>query len=149
MATLKKSRGSQAIQSVEFVWFVTDDMLNPSGVSKTFGSGEVAALAFDVIGLPMNAVVVGGDVTTETAVTGSTAYNVIVGDSGTTNRYLGTTDKTAAGRTALVPTGFVNASALPVRVTVTPTVAVSTAGKLRLRVDFIIRDRAAEVTSSD
>ena len=86
----------------------------------------------------------GGEVVTTTAFTGSTAYNVIVGDADSTNRYLGTTDKTTAARTALVPTGYVS-TGQNIRLTVTPTVAAVTAGAITVRVQYVIPGCAHEV----
>lgn len=135
---------AQRVMCAEFTFEIGDTMTNTSGAADAFATA--AAHAFDIIDLPTNAIVVGGEVVTETAFTGSTAYNVIVGDSGSTNRYLTTTDKTTAARTALVPTGYVYETALPIRLTVTPTVATATAGKMTVRVQYIVRNKAEEVT---
>jgi hypothetical protein len=145
MANLTAARQSQFVMEAEFVFSIGDTMTNTSGAEDNFHT--VAAHIFDVINLPPNAIVVGGEVVTETAVTGSTAYNITVGDSGVANRYLGTTDRTAAGRTALVPTGFVS-DGENLRLTVTPTVAASTAGKISVKVMYIQRGRANENVTS-
>lgn len=145
MAALKQSRTAQYALWQEFVFSIGDTMTNTSGAADAFAT--VAAHVFDVINLPPNATVVGGEVVTDTAFTGSTAYNVKVGDSVTDNRYLGTTDKTAAGRTALVPTGFIGAGE-SIRLTVTPTVATATAGKITLRVNYTVLGRANEIQAS-
>lgn len=142
MAVLKASRTAQYSLHAQFTFSIGDSMVNASGNSDTFDT--VAAHAFDVIPLPVGAVVIGGDLTTETAFTGSTAYNCIVGDSASTNRYLTTTDKTTAARTALAPTGYVSLGE-NIRLTVTPTVATATAGKLTLRVSYVVNGRANEV----
>ena len=129
----------------EFTFNVLDTMVNTSGANDGFAT--VATHVFDVINLPAYATVVGGEVVTETAVTGSTAYNVSVGDSVSATRYLGVTDKTNAARTALVPTGFVGAGE-NIRLTVTPTVAASTGGTITLRVMYVIRGRGNEVQAA-
>lgn len=144
MTALVKCVEAQSVKSAEFEFSIGDTMTNASGSADAFATA--AAHAFDIIGLPRDSVVVGGEVVTETAFGGSTAYNVIVGDSGTTNRYLTTTDKVSAGRTALVPTGYVNTTGLAVRLTVTPTVATATSGKLRVRVEYIVQGKSDEVT---
>ena len=143
MSLKTKMKYSQDVRVAEFTFNFDDTMVATDGTTDDFKA--VQANVFDVIELPPNSVVVGGDVTTETAFTGSTAVNVKVGDSGSDNRYLGTTDRITAGRTALVPTGYVNASGLSVRLTVTPTVLAATAGKATVRVEYIVRDRANEV----
>ena len=141
MTELIKVRGSQPLQVAEFTFTIGDTMVNSAGADDAFAS--VAAHVFDIIPQEAGMILVGGDVTTETAFVGSTAYNVKVGDATSDNRYLGTTDKVAAGRTALVPTGFVSTGEA-IRLTVTPTVADATAGKLTVRAHFIKRNRTTE-----
>lgn len=143
MALKTKQRYSQQVLSAEFVFSFDDTMVASDGTVDDFKA--VQANIFDIVDLPPNSVVVAGDVVTETAITGSTAYNVKVGDVDSDVRYLGTTDRVTAGRTALVPTGFVNAAGKALRLTVTPTVAAATAGKVRVRVDYFIQNRANEV----
>lgn len=143
MAQKLATRGGQYPITAEFTIDVANDtMKNASGADDNFN--VVGSHVFDAILLPTNAIVVGGEVVTETAVSGSTAYNVSVGDSGSATRYLGVTNKVAAGHTALVPTGFVGGGE-QVRVTVAPTGANATAGKITVRVSYIIRNRVNEV----
>ena len=143
MAQKLAARGGQYPITSEFTFDVANDtMKNTSGVDDNFKA--VGSHVFDAILLPTNAIVVGGEVVTETAVSGSTAYNVKVGDSVNDARYLASTDRVAAGRTALTVTGFVGGGE-QVRVTVAPTVAIATAGKITVRVSYIIRNRVNEV----
>ena len=143
MAKLNAARGGQYPITAEFTLDVANDtMKNVSGADDNFKT--VGSHVFDAILLPTNAIVVGGEVVTETAVSGSTAYNVSVGDSVSATRYLGVTDRVAAGRSALTLTGFVGGGE-QVRVTVAPTVAEATAGKITVRVSYIIRNRVNEV----
>lgn len=139
MALIPKTRGAQDIQCAEFTWTFGDTVLDTTGAADALTT--VAAHVADIISLPVNAIVLGGEVITDTTFTGSTAVNVKIGDSGSDNRYLGTTDKITAGRTALVPTGYVNTGGLDLRLTLTPTVAAVTAGKITVRVEFMIRGR--------
>lgn len=141
MANKTATRGAQYPLMAEFTFTIGDTMTNTSGAADGFAT--VASHVFDIIKLPVNAVVVGGDVVTETAFSGSTAYNVSVGDSGSATRYLGATDKTTAARTALTLTGYVGTGE-DIRLTVAPTVAPATAGKLTVRVLYVIRDRQNE-----
>ena len=137
------ARGGQYPITAEFTFDVANDtMKNVSGADDNFN--VVGSHVFDAILLPTNAIVVGGEVVTETAVSGPTAYNVKVGDSVNDARYLASTDRVAAGRSALTPTGFVGGGE-QVRVTVAPTVANATAGKITVRVSYIIRNRVNEV----
>ena len=143
MAKLNATRGGQYPITSEFTFDVANDtMKNASGADDNFK--VVGSHVFDALLLPTNAIVVGGEVVTETAVSGSTAYNVSVGDSVSATRYLGVTDRVAAGRTVLTLTGFVGGGE-QVRVTVAPTVAEATAGKITVRVSYIIRSRVNEV----
>jgi len=145
MALLKASRTAQNVMEGEFTFSIGDTMVNTSGASDAFAA--TGAHVFDVINLPPGATVVGGSVTTDTAFATSTAYNVTVGDSVTATRYLGTTDRVAAGTTALVPTGFIGAGE-NLRLTVTPTVAAATAGKITVRVLYTVLNRVNEIVSS-
>lgn len=143
MALLTPSRSAQTILSAEFSWTNADTMVDAAGAVTTFSAA--AAHAVDCIRLPPNAVVVGGELIVSTAFDGTTNA-VIVGDSGSTNRYLGTADRKGAGRTALVPTGYVGTGE-DIRLTSTPT-GTTTAGAATLRVQYIIQTRATEVQAS-
>ena len=143
MSEKLKVRTAQTVLSAEFT-FSWDDTMIPAAGGSAVAFSTVAAHAVDVIPLPKGATLLSGEVVTETTFTGATAVNVIVGDATSTNRYLGTTDKITAGRTALVPTGF-KSTGEALRLTVTPTVAALTAGKATLRVLYTIENRANEV----
>ena len=143
MAKLNATRGGQYPITSEFTFDVANDtMKNASGADDNFK--VVGSHVFDALLLPQGAILTGGEVVTETAVSGATAYTVTVGDATTANRYLAATDKVAAGRTALVPTGFISTGE-QVRVTVAPTVADATAGKVTVRITYVIRNRVNEV----
>lgn len=141
MSKLIASRGAQYPLVAEFTFKFDDTMVDINGVLKDFKT--VGSTVVDAINLPIGAIVTGGEVVTETAVGGSTAYNVSVGDSGNATRYLSATDRVAAGRTALVPTGYVG-NGEQIRVTVAPTGAAATAGKVTVRVQYIVRNRVNE-----
>lgn len=145
MAKLKATRGMQYPLFAEFTFNFDDTMVDTAGATKDFKT--VGSTVVDVINLPTGAIVTGGDVVTEAAITGSTAYNVSVGDSVSAVRYLGVTNKLAAGRTALVPTGYVGLGE-QIRVTVSPTVDAATAGKVTVRVEYIIRNRVNETQTN-
>jgi hypothetical protein len=140
MALIIAARSAQDVKELEFVFNIVDTMVNTSGVIDGFAT--VATHVFDVAPMPINSVVIGGSLVTDTAVTGSTAYNVSVGDASSATRYLGATDKTTAASTALVPTGFRTAVTTGIRLTVAPTVATATAGKLTLRVMYVTDGQA-------
>jgi len=142
MSKLIATRGQQYLLAAEFTFNFDDTMVDTTGVQKNFGT--VGSTAFDVINLPTGAVITDGDVVTETAVGGSAAYSVSVGDSGNATRYLAATDRKGAGRSPLVPTGYVG-NGEQVRITVAPTTANATAGKVTVRVQYTVRNRANEV----
>lgn len=142
MALLKKTRSAQYSLWASFTWNFGDTMVDKDGATKDFKSFGAPFIG-DVIPLPPGAVVIGGEVVTETAIATSTAYNISVGDSGLATRFLGITDRVAAGRTALVPTGF-HGVGNDIRLTVTPTVADATAGKVTLRVNYVVDGRCNE-----
>ena len=133
------------------------------GVKKTFGStvansvdpgesgltGPVAnTVVFDAIGMPLGAVVTGGEVLVETAFVGPTAATLSVGIAGSTTALANAVDLKTAGRTALT---LSNTSQLlcynfqDMRLTEFYTVANATAGKARLRVMFTLDGRADQV----
>lgn len=142
MAKLIATRGQQYPLVAEFTFNFDDTMVDTSGAVKDFKT--VGSTVVDAIKLPQGAVVIGGDVVTESAATGSTAYNISVGDATSTTRYLSATDKTSAGRTALTLTGYVS-NGEQIRVTVNPTVATATGGKFTVRVMYVVRNRVNEV----
>lgn len=144
MATLRKNRALQYPLQAEFTFNFNDTATDAvAGVSKSFGSTFTDNIVFDAIALPPNAVVIGGDVTVETAYVGPTAATVAVGDSVSATRYLAATSVLAAGRTALVPTGY-RGNGEDVRLTIATTVANATAGKVTVRVLYTVTGRANE-----
>lgn len=142
MTTLIAARGAQYPLVMTFTFNFDDTMADTTGATADFKT--VATTAFDIINLPVGAVVIGGEVVTETAITGSTAYNISIGDSGSATRYLGVTDRVGAGRSGLVPTGYVGTGE-NLRLTLTPTVAEATAGKVTVRVEFVLPNRTNEI----
>ena len=147
MPLIQATRGAQPVMSAEAVFSFNDTMRDVNGVVKTFGSVFSDAGTFDIINLPIGAVVVGGELIVETAGVGPTAYTVAVGHSGSAAAFLAATDlKTAAGtRTALTGLGLAANDGKNVRVTVASTVANASAGKFRLRVNYTTDGRITEV----
>jgi len=144
MAKLKASRVAQPVMLAEFTWNFDDTMVNTAGNTVDFGKVTAGGAAgkFDVITLPVGAVVVGGSLTVETAFD-TAGYDVTIGDSGSENRYLTSTDVKSTGLTALVPTGY-NGTGLNLRVCFSSD-DVCTTGKATLRVEYVIGGRATEV----
>ena len=126
----------------EFTFSPTDTMNAGAG-----GSGAEQDLTpsgvFEIIPLPPGAVVTGGSVDTEVAMTGGTTITVAVGDSDTADRYLSATDAEPAGTTALVPTGYRG-----VGENIWMTLAVAgtyTGGTITVRVEYVVAGRSNEV----
>lgn len=141
MSKLIATRGQQYPLVAEFTFNFDDTMVDINGALKDFKT--VGSTVVDAINLPTGAIVIGGEVVTETTVGGSTAYNVSVGDSDKAGRYLNAADRVSSGLTALVPTGRV-VNGEPIRVTVAPTVAEAISGKVTVRVQYIVRNRVNE-----
>lgn len=159
------SRSAQYPLVQEFSFNFNDWVIDSAdGTKKTFGSTVAAAtdpsesglngpvantITFDCIPLPVGAVIVGGEVIVETAVTGSTAYTVSLGIAGTLTALANAVDGKVAARTALTLTSpLVSNSGQNLRATVAYTVANATAGKIRLRVQYTIDGKANEVQIS-
>jgi hypothetical protein len=141
MATKLATRGAQRVLSAEFIFNITDDMLSTSGVSTAFSA---AAGIFDVIKLPQYAYVVGGDMVVETASNDSSTATLKVGDDADDDRYLTATSIKSAARTALTLTGYVTDGS-PIRITLANAGGDATAGKVRIRVEYVIQNKMDEV----
>lgn len=141
MAKLLQTRGAQYVKQAEYVFNFDDTAVNTSGATVDFGKVNTSATSVDIIDLPVDATVVGGSVTTETAFDAAT-YNITVGDSATANRYLGTTDRKGTGTTALVPTGF-RTDGSPLRLTFTAA-DTCTGGKMTVRVQYVVGGQVNE-----
>lgn len=145
MANLTATRGAQEVLNASFVFNFDDQMVPVSGgtaIAGTtrvdFGKTNIIATAFDVINIPLDAVIISGELVVETAFD-TASYAVIIGDSATTNRYLTTADRKAAARTALVPTGY-RSLGEPLRITIT-NADVCTTGKATVRIQYVIHGR--------
>jgi hypothetical protein len=165
MPRINASRTAQYPLFAEFLWthngWVVD---SADGAKKTLGStvalstdplepaltGPAAnTITFDCLPMPVGAVIRGGELIVETAVTGSTAYTVSLGIAGSLTALLNAQSALAVGRTALTLTSPLLANAgQNLRATIAYTVANATAGRLRLRVDYTVDGRANEIQHS-
>jgi hypothetical protein len=149
MSLLTKSRTAQTVLCQEFYFNFDDTMVDINGVTRDFGSlaaGSSAATIYSVVigNLPPNAIVVGGHVARSTAFDAAT-YNVTIGDTAVTNRYLGSTDLKATGLTALVPTGYLGAAENLVMTFAAADACTTGAGVVR--VQYILKDRVSEINT--
>jgi len=142
MSKLIKTVVAQKPLMAEFTYLFDDTMVNTAAAEVAFKT--IGTPAFDIIDLPVNSVVVGGEIVVETAFATSTLATMSLGDSSSTTRYSTTLDLKTAARTAIGITGFRNSSGLAIRGTFNVTAADSTAGKVTVRVLYIIKDRADE-----
>lgn len=144
MAKLIATRATQYPMVAEFTFNFNDTATDTvGGTLKTFGSTYTDNIVFDAIPLPPNAVVIGGDVTVETAYAGTTAATVSIGDSVSATRYGSAVNMMSAARTALTLTGFRGAGE-NLRLTLNTTVANATAGKVSVRVEYVVQNRTNE-----
>jgi hypothetical protein len=145
MALLIATRTAQDVLSAYFQFNFDDTMADATdGTVRDFGETSITGTYFfEVIPLPPNAVVVGGEVSRQEAFD-TAGYAIEVGDATDDDRYLASTDLKAVGATALVPTGYVHESGENIRISFTNT-DVCTTGKAIVRVDYIVLDRACEV----
>lgn len=148
MALLKATRTAQCPQVAEFMFNYNDTMVDVNGVTKTFGSVYTDAGTFEVIPMPIGAVIVGGELLVETAGAGPTAYTVAVGNSSSATAYLAATSVLSTGRTALTGLGLGSNDGKNVRITIASTVANATAGKVRVRVMYTIDGKADAVATT-
>lgn len=150
MATIKKTPGAQTVLAADFTFGYTtggSDGVASDGILATNAAvvlvSAAAATVFDVLNLPLNAQVIGGDIDKLIAVATTATATLAVGDSAVANRYLAANDLKTAGRVALVPTGYLSAGE-PLRLTIANADATGTAGKCKVTVMFTIAGRITE-----
>ena len=124
---------------------------------KVYNGTTVAAPSVTTIAcLPAGAQIIDINVDVLVAFTGSTAANMIIGKSGTTNAYWTTTDITSAGRVATTNAQFANwagaattaapagsgigATDVLVLATLSPTVATVTAGTVQYTIVYAVKN---------
>jgi hypothetical protein len=149
MSVLLATRQSQKIMSASFTFNYNDTAVDSvAGTSKTFGSVYTDAIVFDCINLPVGAVVVGGELIVETQGVGPTAYTVALGVAGNTACYLAATSLLTAAHTRtalLLTTALASNAGANVRMTIASTVANASAGKFRIRLEYVIDGRGEDV----
>lgn len=141
MALLKPTRTVQEPLLAEFTFNLTDTMVNTAGATQAFSA---AAGIFEPINLPPNAVVIGGDMTVETVSNDTGTATLKLGDSADDDRYLAATSIKSAARTALTPTGY-RGTGQNIRITLANANGDATAGKVSLRVMYVITGRGTGV----
>lgn len=147
MALLKATRSAQWPLVAEFVCNYGDTMVDVNGVTKSFGSTYTDAGTFEVIPMPIGAVITGGELIVETQGVGPTVYTMSIGNSSSATAYLAATTllSSAGTRTAITGLGLGSNDGKNIRITIASTVANATAGKFRVRVMYTIDGKANEV----
>lgn len=154
MPLIKANRTAQFPMVAEFTFNFNDTMVDVNGVTKTFGSVFGDQGTFEVIPMPLGAVVQGVDLIVETAGAGPTAYTVSVGTAASAANLLAATSVLTAGRTSATTTLSAAGGTLlcnngqNIRIAIASTVANATAGKFRVRVAYTIDARAHEVVTA-
>lgn len=144
MALKIASRTAQWPLVAEFKFNFDDTMVNSVGNTVDFGKTNAGGAAgiFEIIPLPTGAVVLSGEVVTETAFD-TAGFDITVGDSLTADRYLTSTDAKGAARVALVPTGY-RSLGNNIRLAFSSD-DVCTQGVMTVRITYIIENRSNEV----
>lgn len=145
MSKLRPTRSAQRVMSAEFVFSFNDTMEDINGVEKSFGSTHADQGTFDVIPMPVGAVIVGGEVIVETAGVGPTAYTMDVGTAASGAALANDVNLKSAARTALTVAALACNAGEKVRIAIASTEANATAGKVRVRVNYTIDGKADDV----
>lgn len=113
-------------------------------VDFTYADIPTTATAYAAMDIPVDAIVVGGDLVVTTAWNTATSATLSVGDVTSATRYATTVDLKTAARTALTLTGFTHTATQPVlNGTTAFSGTAATAGAARLTVHYIVKKRAA------
>lgn len=140
MSLLKSARQAQYPQFADFRFTMADTMVDVNGAITGF---KAANGVFEPIPLPAGAIVVGGDVTVETASDETGTATIAVGDSASATRYLAATSIKAAGRTALGLTGY-RGLGENLRITLANANGNAVNGVVSIRLEYIIQNRMHE-----
>lgn len=144
MSALFKIDAAQRVYSMElllnFSTAAADTLRNVSGVVQQINAIQ-SNVDYEAFCMIPGAVVIGGEVTVETAVVGPTASAISLGDAGSATRYANAVSMLSAARTALTLTGLVSDGS-DLRIRINNTVAAATAGLVSVRVMYVLRGKA-------
>jgi hypothetical protein len=157
------TRSAQFLMAAEFVLNFNEWVVDSvDGIKKTFGAAVAnstdpvepnltagTGVVFDAINMPKGAIIVGGELIVETAFVGIGAGATLnVGIAGDTAALVSAYDLDAAvanARTALLLTkAMLSNGGQNLRITTAGLTATATAGKVRLRVQYTVDERANE-----
>lgn len=140
MATIKKTVGAQWSLIAHFDFTMADAMVNTSGVLTNF---KATSGVFDIMTLPFNSQVVGGDLIVRVVSNDTGTATLSLGDSGLATRYLTTTNLKVAARTALGITGY-KTQGESIRATIANGTGDATTGDFRIAIHFMVDSRQSE-----
>jgi hypothetical protein len=113
-------------------------------VDFTFADIPTTATSYNALDLPVNAIVLGGDLVVTTAWNTATSATLSIGDAGSATRYATTVDLKTAARVALTLAGATHDATNNVLKALTAlSGTAATAGAARLTVNYIVKNRAA------
>jgi hypothetical protein len=136
--------GTQPVMSAVFEFDLAsaqNQIVNTVGATVNL---KAVAVVAKIINLPTRAMVVGGEMNVRTVSNDTGTHTLAVGDSASASRYLAATNIKAAARTPLVPTTFVGAGE-GIQITLAAGTGDATAGVVRIRIEYVIDNRTAEV----
>jgi hypothetical protein len=142
MAKLLATRGSQYVMAAIFDLTITDTMVNTAGTEISF---KATAGIFDALNLPKDAIVVGGEMVVVTVSNETGTATLKIGDATNDARYVAATNIKAAARTAFTLTGYLGSTGENLRLTFANQNGDATAGRVRITVLYVIKDRTNEV----
>lgn len=142
MSLLKSARSAQYPLEAEFVFTFADSMVDINGVLHNFS--DVQTSIFELIPLPPNATLIGGEIVVDIAVVGPTASTLSIGDAGNTTRFGSGVNLLVAGRTPFTLTGTIG-NGDNLRGILANTVAAATAGQVTIRALYTVKNRSQEV----
>lgn len=141
MATITKNVAAQWPLIGTFRFTMADAMKNSSGVLTNFKA--TGSPTFEIMSLPYNSQVVGGEIVVRTVSNDSGTATVSLGDSASATRYASAVNIKALARTALTLTGY-KTQGEDIRLTVANQNGDATTGDVDLTVMFIVDGRQSE-----
>lgn len=142
MALLRKQVGRQYVLAAEVtVNLGTDSAVNANGTVVPFNAA--GSNVFDLIPMPPNATIIGGEVSVDVPSNDAGTATVTVGDSGAAARYLAATSTKTVARVPLVPTGYRGVGE-DLLIAIADATGGGTQGVITVRVQYTVAGRANE-----
>lgn len=146
LPTFQAADAAQEVKAVIAEFSVGDTLKDSTGAVTSVNDKGTTSTTYPVARLPKGAQVVGGFVQTPSAITGPTEFDVSLGTTVGGAQLLAATDHVTAKATALITAVTVPDTGV-IYVTIAPTVAAATAGKVRVVIQYVVGDNANFVTA--